>query len=234
MSQLITDTNAMKNQLRQEQLNALKQKEVYQEEARKEREELKSLLAVKDTSLREMTKKLEAATELEAQVASLQQKLATFEIKPSILEQSVEGRREDVTKSLADKNESRPEAKAELVKDEVNKSDHLAKEARKWSHEGSKVVMRADVVEKELAEEDDCADIEEAEEDDDEKEQDIVYSSANKEMTKAQQAVMLSESKQVISDSLKKSKEEDAKFMYDEQIRKEQAEKVSCIQIHIY
>ena len=60
-----------------------------------------------------------------------------------------------------------------------------------------------------------------------------MYSSANKEMTKAQQAVMLSESKQVISDSLKKSKEEDAKFMYDEQIRKEQAEKVSCIQIHI-
>ena len=46
VSQLITDTNAMKDQVRQEQLNAQKQKEVYKEEARKEREELKSLLAV--------------------------------------------------------------------------------------------------------------------------------------------------------------------------------------------
>ena len=62
--------------MRQEQLNVRKQKEVFEEKTRKEREKLKSLLAVKATSLGEMTEKLEAAAELEAQEATLQQELA--------------------------------------------------------------------------------------------------------------------------------------------------------------
>ena len=69
----------------------------------------------------------------------------------------MEGRSEDVTKSLEDRNKKRPEAK-----------------------EARKLVMRADVVEKELAKENDCAATEEAEEEeDDEEEPEKVYSSAN-------------------------------------------------------
>ena len=133
-----------------------------------------------DTSLSEMTEKLEVLTELEAQVGSLQQELAASEMKPNDPEQSVEGMSEDVPKAKADQKERRQEAEAELGKDEVEKSDRLAKEARKWSLEGNKLVMRADVVEKELAKENDCAATEEAEEEeDDEEEPEKVYSSAN-------------------------------------------------------
>eukprot|EP00092_Neocalanus_flemingeri_P029154 GFUD01031643.1.p1 GENE.GFUD01031643.1~~GFUD01031643.1.p1 ORF type:complete len:1246 (+),score=549.28 GFUD01031643.1:40-3777(+) len=52
-----------------------------------------------------------------------------------------------------------------------------------------------------------------------------VYSSENKAMNKAREALILSENRKLIQDEIKQRKEEEAKFMYEEQVRKEKMEK---------
>ena len=74
-------------------------------------EALKSMLAVKDTSLREMTEKLEAASE---------QELATSEVKLTLLDQSVEGKSEDGTKKSG-------EEEAKFMYDEQIRKDQAEK-----------------------------------------------------------------------------------------------------------
>merc|ERR1711936_59435 len=52
-----------------------------------------------------------------------------------------------------------------------------------------------------------------------------VYSSENKAMNKAREALILSENRKLIQDEIKQRKEEEAKFMFEEQLRKEKMEK---------
>merc|ERR1711976_168377 len=52
-----------------------------------------------------------------------------------------------------------------------------------------------------------------------------VYSSENKAMSKAREALILSENRKLIQDEIKQRKEDEAKFMYEEQLRKEKIEK---------
>merc|ERR1712233_156559 len=60
---------------------------------------------------------------------------------------------------------------------------------------------------------------------DEEEEPEKVYNSENKAMNKAREALMLSENRKLIQDEIKHRKEEEAKFMYEEQLRKEKMEK---------
>merc|ERR1712096_101699 len=57
--------------------------------------------------------------------------------------------------------------------------------------------------------------------DEDEEVPEKVYSSENKAMNKAREALILSENRKLIQDEIKQRKEEEAKFMYEEQLRKE-------------
>ena len=84
---------------------------------------LRNLLALKETSISEMTEKVKAlkgVAELEAQVASLQQELATSEVKLTLLDQSVEGKSEDGTKKSG-------EEEAKFMYDEQIRKDQAEK-----------------------------------------------------------------------------------------------------------
>merc|ERR1719300_1482465 len=65
----------------------------------------------------------------------------------------------------------------------------------------------------------------EEEEEQEEEEPERIFNNQTKAMSKAREALMLSENKKAIEDEIKQRKEDEAKFMYEEQIRKEKEDK---------
>ena len=135
VSQLITDTNAMKNQLRQEQANKEKQREV-DSALEKEKEELQGQLMEAKARTEELQSKMEAGALLEekltkaqeelaayeAKYNSMQAELATSEIKNSDLEQTLEGKGDEVSNALAEQKERYDKRHKEVI----------ATQAKKW------------------------------------------------------------------------------------------------------
>eukprot|EP00091_Calanus_sinicus_P013466 TRINITY_DN2990_c0_g2_i3.p1 TRINITY_DN2990_c0_g2~~TRINITY_DN2990_c0_g2_i3.p1 ORF type:complete len:330 (+),score=144.64 TRINITY_DN2990_c0_g2_i3:537-1526(+) len=93
-------------------------------------------------------------------------------------------------------------------KEEVKKDRHLRKRDN----------------EEEVAESNESIAKKKKEESEDEEVPEKVYSSENKAMNKAREALILSENRKIIQDEVKQRKEEEAKFMYEEQLRKEKME----------
>merc|ERR1719350_74319 len=136
VSQLITDTNDMKNQLWQEQLiNMDKQKET-EDKLEKEKVELKDQLAEARARMEELQTKIEDGAEMEeklrkaqedlaayeAKYNSMQAELATSEIRNSDLEQTLEGKGDEVGKALAEQKERYDKRHKEVI----------ATQAKKW------------------------------------------------------------------------------------------------------
>ena len=135
VSQLITDTNALKNQLRQEQANKEKQREV-DAALEKEKEVLKDQLMQAQARTEELQSKVEAGALLETKLAkvqeeltayetkynSMQAELATSEIKNSDLEQTLEGKGDEVSNALAEQKERYDKRHKEVI----------ATQAKKW------------------------------------------------------------------------------------------------------
>ena len=136
VSQLITDTNDMKNQLRQEQqINMDKQKET-EAKLEKEKVELKDQLAETRARMEELQTKIEDGAEMEEKLRkaqedlaayetkynSMQAELATSEIRNSDLEQTLEGKGDEVGKALAEQKERYDKRHKEVI----------ATQAKKW------------------------------------------------------------------------------------------------------
>merc|ERR1719500_2700463 len=135
VSQLITDTNALKNQLRQEQANKEKQKEADAAQE-KEKDELQGHLMQAKARTKELESKVEAGALLEEKLTKVQQELlayeakynsmqaelATSEIKNSDLEQTLEGKGEEVSNALAEQKERYDKRHKEVI----------AAQAKKW------------------------------------------------------------------------------------------------------
>ena len=135
VSQLITDTNAMKNQLRQTQASNEKQQEA-DAVLEKEREDLKRRLVEAQARTEELQSKvdngvlleeklskvLEELAAYEAKYNSMQAELATSEIKNSDLEQTLEGKGDEVGKALAEQKERYDKRHKEVI----------ATQAKKW------------------------------------------------------------------------------------------------------
>merc|ERR1711864_6073 len=105
-------------------------------------------------------------------------------------------------------NYVQPEEKKERYLREKNGSSDEEEEGKE---DDGEVKIRAD-------------DIQPSEEEKD-KQPEKVYNSENKAMNKAREALILSENKKKIEDEVRLRKDDEAKFMYEEQLRKEQSEK---------
>ena len=121
VSQLITDTNAMKDQLRQGQAEALRVKAEAEQAFRQEAEELKERLASKEAAVAELEERAAGAGELEKRVAGLQAELAASDIRRSDLEQAVEAKAEEGEKALAEQKERYSKRHREMMTEQADK-----------------------------------------------------------------------------------------------------------------